>query len=284
MFQVSIVLQTSSPSTSSKSTGCFSSYLFCHAKHGKRSRKHFIRLSFPLCSISQEQGWRSPKDSGAGHMVTAWPWGHLGSSLMVCLQEPSARGLGTVPAGRQGLPCTQPMAIPCSERTQVGCVSVPGVSNHGWHASHMHTHSVSALTQEAEHRSVTVSGVLLWIAASCNLLFPQYCTVPLQDRAVTAPQHTSALSSAVLQDAFSLCCVHSSSDQPCPTSAHSLLPWAALVQEDGSMQPPQQHQGTAARPQHSPGLRPRPPVALGLTREPSSAQQLVFQKSQEQKD
>lgn len=156
----------SSPGTSSKSTGCFSSYLFCHSEHGKRSRKHFIRLSFPLCSISHEQGCCSPKDSRAGHVVTTWPWGHLGSSLMVCLHEPNARALGTVPAGSQGVPCTQPMAIPCSETTQVSCVSVPGVSDHGGHASHVHIHSVpaanSCVTFDTKSRTVSDS---TWCAA-----------------------------------------------------------------------------------------------------------------------
>jgi len=215
---------------------------------------------------------------------------------MVCLHEPSARALGTVPVssvpGGRGSPAPSPWPFPVQKghRWAVslyqGCQTTVGMPATCTYTLSQLPTAVSPLTQKAEHRSVTVSGVLLWIAASYSLLFPQYCNVPLQDRAVTAPQHTSAPSSVALQDRFSLHCIHSSSDHSCSISAHSLLPWAALAQEDAGMQlpAPQQHQGTAARPQQPSRLRPRLPAALGLTHELSNAQQLGFQKSQEQED
>lgn len=198
---------------------------------------------------------------------------------------------GQCQQGARGSPAPSPWPFPVQKRHRSavslyqGCQTMEGMPATCTDTLSQLPTAVSPLTQKAE-LSVTVPGVLLWIAASYSLLFPQYCNVPLQDRAVTAPQHTSALSSVALQDRFSLHCIHSSSDHSCSISAHSFLPWAALAQEDAGMQlpAPQQHQGTAARPQHPSRLRPRPPAVLGLTHKLSSAQQLGFQKSQEQED
>lgn len=166
----------------------------------------FYQTELPSLLHLTGAGLCSPKDSRDGHKVVAWPWGHLESSLMVCLHEPSARALGTVPVssvpGGRGSPAPSPWPFPVQKghRWAVslyqGCQTTVGMPATCTYTLSQLPTAVSPLTQKAEHRSVTVSGVLLWIAASCNLLFSPIlqCTFARQGSNSTTAHLSSKLS------------------------------------------------------------------------------------------